>query len=122
SDPRDNILAGAAYLGELRKQWGTTFAFAAYNAGPGRVSDNLMNGAALPIETQLYSANIANLLGLPMPYIGMKRHESLPRGLLSLRVQQKRGAAALRAWRSMPVDPTLQATYQDIETFQPKQP
>jgi soluble lytic murein transglycosylase-like protein len=120
ANPRDNILAGTAYLGQLRKEWGEEFAFAAYNAGPGRVSDSLSGGGALPPETQLYQSNIANLLGLPLPVIGVKRHEFIPRSLLSLRAQQRRSAASLRAWRETPVDPALRATYQDIETYQPK--
>ncbi len=36
-DPRDNILAGAAYLREMHDRYGVTLAIAAYNAGPDAV-------------------------------------------------------------------------------------
>jgi len=35
-DPRDNILAGAAYLRELHERYGSPGFLAAYDAGPGR--------------------------------------------------------------------------------------
>ena len=36
-DPRDNILAGAAFLRELHDRYGTPGFLAAYNAGPASV-------------------------------------------------------------------------------------
>jgi soluble lytic murein transglycosylase-like protein len=36
-DPRDNILAGTAYLAEMVARYGYPWCFAAYNAGPGRL-------------------------------------------------------------------------------------
>ncbi|WP_347341494.1 lytic transglycosylase domain-containing protein [Bradyrhizobium pachyrhizi] len=38
-DPRDNILAGTAYLRELLDRYGSRGAFAAYNAGPTRYEE-----------------------------------------------------------------------------------
>ena len=38
-DPRDNILAGAAYLAEMFARYGSTGFLAAYNAGPRRYED-----------------------------------------------------------------------------------
>src|SRR5579872_805748 len=40
-DPRDNILAGAAYIRELHDRYGAPGFFAAYNAGPGRYERHL---------------------------------------------------------------------------------
>ena len=61
-DPRDNILAGAAYLRELHERYGSPGFLAAYNAGPGRYDDHLATGRPLPHETQLYVATLAPLI------------------------------------------------------------
>nr|WP_199257876.1 lytic transglycosylase domain-containing protein [Paracoccus binzhouensis] len=62
-DPRDNILAGTAYLREMWDRYGTIAAMlAAYNAGPGRYDDYLETGRALPAETRAYVAALAPLL------------------------------------------------------------
>ena len=52
--PRDNILAGTAYLRELFDRYGEDGFLAAYNAGPARYDDYLTNGRALPEETLRY--------------------------------------------------------------------
>ena len=62
-DPRDNILAGAAYLRELYDRYGSPGFLAAYNAGPGRYDEHLSTGRALPHETQLYVDALAPLIG-----------------------------------------------------------
>ena len=61
-DPRDNILAGAAYLRELHDRYGELGFLAAYNAGPGRYEDHLATGRPLPPETRAYVAALAPLL------------------------------------------------------------
>ncbi|UHD44125.1 lytic transglycosylase domain-containing protein [Aureimonas altamirensis] len=59
-DPRDNILAGTAYLREMYDRYGNVGAMlAAYNAGPGRYDEHLVTGRALPAETRAYVATIA---------------------------------------------------------------
>ncbi|MGY4505836.1 hypothetical protein ACVWYH_009793 [Bradyrhizobium sp. GM24.11] len=65
-DPRDNILAGTAYLGELLDLYGSAGVFAAYNAGPSRYEEHLAGGP-LPTETQAYVAKLAILLGIELP-------------------------------------------------------
>lgn len=63
-DPRDNILAGTAYLREMWDSYGNVAAMlAAYNAGPGRYDAYLETGRALPAETRAYVAALAPLLG-----------------------------------------------------------
>ncbi len=57
-DPHDNIMAGAAYLRALYKQYGYPKMFAAYNDGPGHLEQRLMSGGLLPLETQLYVASV----------------------------------------------------------------
>ena len=62
-DPRDNILAGAAYLSAMRARFGYPGAFAAYNAGPARFEAHLRTGKPLPAETQAYLAGLSKLPG-----------------------------------------------------------
>ena len=61
--PRDNILAGAAYLRELLDRYGAPWFLAAYNAGPARLDAFLHTGRALPVETQRYLAALAPQIG-----------------------------------------------------------
>lgn len=63
-DPRDNILAGAAYLAEMFDRYGAPGFLAAYNAGPGSYEEHLFSGRPLPDETTDYIARIAPELGL----------------------------------------------------------
>ncbi|MFZ1964814.1 MAG: lytic transglycosylase domain-containing protein [Roseiarcus sp.] len=62
-DPRDNILAGAAYLREMLDRYGASGFLAAYNAGPRRYEEHLRTGRPLPIETQQYVAMLAPIIG-----------------------------------------------------------
>jgi soluble lytic murein transglycosylase-like protein len=62
-DPRENILAGAAYLRELYDRYGSPGFLSAYNAGPGRYDEFLSNGRPLPAETRAYVAQLAPLVG-----------------------------------------------------------
>jgi hypothetical protein len=64
SDPRDNILAGAAYLADMFDRYGAPGFLAAYNAGPGRYDKHLFHGHPLPAETMDYVARLAPQLGL----------------------------------------------------------
>ncbi|WP_242218787.1 lytic transglycosylase domain-containing protein [Shinella zoogloeoides] len=75
--PRDNILAGTAYLREMLDRYGNAAAMlAAYNAGPARLDEYLATGRALPAETRAYVAAI-------LPAIGVKadvRADAMLRG------------------------------------------
>lgn len=62
-DACDNILAGTAYLAELRDRYGAAGMFAAYNAGSARYERHLA-GEPLPDETQAYVARLATLIGV----------------------------------------------------------
>jgi hypothetical protein len=61
--PRDNILAGAAYLREMLDRYGVPWFLAAYNAGPARLDAFLRTGRALPADTQRYLAALAPQIG-----------------------------------------------------------
>ncbi len=64
-EPRNNILAGAAYLREMRDRFGPDGFLAAYNAGPGRYEGYLKSGRPLPEETHNYVATLAPVIGVP---------------------------------------------------------
>ena len=58
-DPRDNILAGTAYLRMMYDRFGYPGLFAAYNAGPGAYGAYLAGARRLPAETVAYVARVA---------------------------------------------------------------
>jgi len=58
-NPRDNILAGAAYIREMYDLFGFPAFLAAYNAGPDRVDGFLNRTSALPAETVNYLSRLA---------------------------------------------------------------
>ena len=61
-DPRDNIMAGAAYLRAMHDRYGNVTAMlAAYNAGPGRTDEYFSRGRPLPTETRAYLAKLASI-------------------------------------------------------------
>jgi hypothetical protein len=66
-DPRDNILAGAAYLREMHDRYGSPGFLAAYNAGPERYDEHLATGRPLPIETQAYVAMLMPMIDIRQP-------------------------------------------------------
>lgn len=60
--PRDNILAGAAYMREMIDRFGKRGFLAAYNAGPTRYKEYLTKGRSLPAETVDYVDMLAPLI------------------------------------------------------------
>ncbi len=65
--PRDNIMAGVAYLRMMYDRFGYPGLFAAYNAGPGRYAAHLATGRALPGETRAYIADVAGIAATARP-------------------------------------------------------
>lgn len=61
-DPRDNVMAGTAYVSELRERYGSAGFLAAYHAGPRRYEQHLATGEPLPTETTAYVAAVTTLL------------------------------------------------------------
>ena len=67
-DPRDNILAGTAYMRAMLDRYGTVGGMlAAYNAGPGRYDEYLSDSSPLPAETRAYVAMLAPRMDGPAP-------------------------------------------------------
>ncbi len=62
-DAHNNIIAGTAYLLELRDRYGIPGFLAAYNAGPARWEDHLATGKPLPLETQDFLTKLAPTTG-----------------------------------------------------------
>ncbi len=83
-DPRNNILAGTAYLREMYDVYGSPGFLAAYDAGPRRLDDYLSGAKPLPDETRHYVAMIG-------PYI----RDSFP---------ANRSEADLMAVNEIPID------------------
>ena len=69
-EPRDNILAGAAYIREMHDRYGAPGFLAAYNAGPDRLDAVLAGATVLPDETVGYLASVAPRLGVALPMNG----------------------------------------------------
>ena len=57
-DPRDNIIAGTAYLREMYNLFGAPGFLGAYNCGPGCYGDYLAGKRGLPGETRRYIAAV----------------------------------------------------------------
>lgn len=68
-EPRDNILAGTAYLREMWDRYGNVAAMlAAYNAGPGRYDEYRATARPLPAETRAYVAALTPIGPVPVPF------------------------------------------------------
>ena len=80
-NPRDNVLAGAAYLREMYYRYGATGMLAAYNAGPGRWEDHLFRARPLPDETVRYIARLGPVVGgsvAPLPAFSDRAVKPMP--------------------------------------------
>lgn len=75
--PRENILAGAAYLREMHDRFGVPGAFAAYHAGPGRYAAYVQHAAPLPVPTRRYLAQVTSAVGMTDP-VPVAEQESVP--------------------------------------------
>jgi soluble lytic murein transglycosylase-like protein len=62
-DPRDNILAGTAYLKEMFDRFGSAGFLATYHTDPSRFDQHLATGQPLPPETTAYIAAVTPLFG-----------------------------------------------------------
>ncbi|MEI9991169.1 MAG: transglycosylase SLT domain-containing protein [Rhizomicrobium sp.] len=77
-DPRDNVLAGAAYLRALYSQYGYPTMFAAYNDGPGMLAAHAALKEPIPAETANYVRDIASILGTGVRYRAGSRQAFAP--------------------------------------------
>ncbi len=77
-DPHDNVLAGAAYLHALYRQYGYPTMFAAYNDGPKMLAAHAALNQPLPAETANYVRDIASILGTGVRYRAGSHHALAP--------------------------------------------
>ncbi|HET7605770.1 MAG TPA: lytic transglycosylase domain-containing protein [Sphingomicrobium sp.] len=82
-DPRDNILAGTAYLRLMYRRFGYPGLFAAYNAGPARYAESLARGRPLPAETRAYVVEVASA-GRPAPAVPAAAEAPRPARLFAI--------------------------------------
>ena len=82
-EPRDNILAGTAYLRAMYDRFGYPGLFAAYNAGPARYAEHLATGRGLPLETLAYAAAVGRPPLRPSPALEIQSRSS---GVFAMRM------------------------------------
>jgi len=79
-EPRDNILAGTAYMREMWDRYGNVAAMlAAYNAGPDRYDEHRSTGNPLSAETRAYVTALAPILGVAATSDAPPGKPTLPR-------------------------------------------
>ncbi|MFN8831634.1 MAG: lytic transglycosylase domain-containing protein [Labrys sp. (in: a-proteobacteria)] len=88
--PRDNILAGTAYLRQMYDRYRSVrLMLAAYNAGPGRTDAHVSAGRRLPAETRAYIAALVPALtgthsGEPSPPVQVAQADPATAPLFAL--------------------------------------
>jgi soluble lytic murein transglycosylase-like protein len=101
--PRDNILAGTAYLREMLDRFGRKGFLAAYNAGPRRYEQHLATGRPLPRETRDYVAKLMPVIdGTATVPSGTRRspvHHDAPRSPIFVQPGDSGNADRARAER-----------------------
>jgi hypothetical protein len=118
-DPHDNILAGTAYLRELRDRYGAPGLLAAYNAGPARYEEHLA-GRPLPAETQGYLQKLGSIIGSEIAASGAVASLQ-PSAATLFVVRSESSKTAARPWPGRPLNqaPTA-ATVHDISAIVPQ--
>lgn len=104
-DPRNNVLAGTAYIRQMYDIYGSPGFLAAYNAGPGRLDDFLTRNRPLPAETRHYVANIGPQIAFDSP------HSRSQADLMAMNHASGNDAVAAGNGPS-PVDPALSHSVQ----------
>ena len=118
-DPHDNILAGTAYLRELRGRYGSPGFLAAYNAGPARYEEHLA-GRPLPAETQAYLQKLVPVIGSDIAASSAVASLQPSAAALSvLRSESSKIAARLRPGAPRHRAPTA-ASVHDISAIMPQ--
>lgn len=128
--PRDNILAGAAYLRQMYDRYRSVrLMLAAYNAGPGRTDAHVRAGRRLPAETRAYIAALVPALigthsGEPSPPVQVAQADPATAPLFALAAPPSAPseAAVLPSVRLSPDESRLLALHRrlDAEASRPQ--
>lgn len=100
ADPRDNILAGTAYIREMYDLFGAPGFLAAYNCGPACYANHLAGKQRLPQETRSYLAALTPAVRSHTP-----REPSLSSGAVAIEVAVVPGNAPRRGGNAKPAAP-----------------
>jgi membrane-bound lytic murein transglycosylase B len=123
-DPRNNILAGAAYLREMHDRYGSPGFLAAYNAGPGRYEEYRAAGRPLPAETRAYVAALTPIIGGgdPASLVTVAATNSLAWTRAPLFIAQADGSASAdtRQTDDVPAAPSSPPSGRDPATADPQ--
>ncbi|MET4493288.1 lytic transglycosylase domain-containing protein [Bradyrhizobium sp. LA7.1] len=118
-DPHDNIIAGTAYLRELRDRYGSPGFLAANNAGPARYEEHLA-GRPLPAETHAYLQKLVPIIGSAIAATSaIASLQSSARALFVVRSESSKTAAQLQPERPPNQAPTA-AFIHDISAIVPQ--
>ncbi|MBW5440477.1 lytic transglycosylase domain-containing protein [Bradyrhizobium canariense] len=117
-DPHENILAGTAYLRELRDRFGAPGFLAAYNAGPARYGEHLA-GRPLPAETQAYLQKLVPGIGSDIAISSAASLRPSVGSIFIVRLESSKAAARLQPVRSPTLSPTA-ASVHDISAIVPR--
>lgn len=118
-DPHDNILAGTAYLRELRDRYGSSGFLAAYNAGPARYEEHLA-GRPLPVETQAYLRQLTPMIGLDIArFKAVANLQSSAEALFVVRSESSRASARVQP-PHMPNRAPIVGSVRDLSAIVPQ--
>ncbi|MGN8545400.1 lytic transglycosylase domain-containing protein [Bradyrhizobium sp. 13971] len=118
-DPNDNILAGTAYLRELRDRYGSPGSLAAYNAGPARYEEHLAGGP-LPAETKAYLQKLTPVIsGDIATSSALESLRPSVKSLFIVRSESSKAAARLQLVRP-PSPAPMAASIHDISAVVPQ--
>ncbi|WP_309086682.1 lytic transglycosylase domain-containing protein [Chelativorans sp.] len=135
--PRDNILAGAAYVREMLDRFGREGFLAAYNAGPARYQQHRATGRPLPAETMAYVEKLSPLVDAAAHFLSvaeqpMNRADALRSPMFpqhrgsdkdgrsqEMSTRKTRPQSLFASVRSLAATPTYTAPVSDVTAFTP---
>lgn len=118
-DPRDNIMAGTAYIRQMYDIYGSPGFLAAYNDGPGSLDSYLRRGRSLPRETRRYVAHVGPQIAGIWPRnrsaadLLVSQHD--PSAATMVAQNDSDTASVRAAWRQQAQSTTYRADQQEMQ-------